>query len=75
MRNSIKRAQTTVVSKAAIAASRRYPERNVWYFRNNNNNECFVIGGNNVEAFKNSGIAPTMLGVEKRLYINGRKIG
>ena len=74
MRNSIKRAQTTVVSKAAIAASRRYPERNVWYFRNNNN-ECFVIGGNNVEAFKNSGIAPTMLGVEKRLYINGRKIG
>ena len=70
----MKRAQTTRVSKAAIAASRRYPERNVWYFRNSNN-ECFVIGGNNVEAFKNSGISSTMLGVEKRLYINGRKIG
>lgn len=70
----MKRAQTTKVSKAAIAASRRYPERNVWYFCNGNN-ECFVIGGNNVEAFKNSGIASTMLGVEKRLYINGRKIG
>lgn len=74
MKNSIKRAQTTVVSKAAIAASRRYPERNVWYFHSGNN-ECFVIGGNNVEAFKNSGIASTMLGVEKRRYINGHKIG
>lgn len=70
----MKRTQTTVVSKAAIATSRKYPERNVWYFRNGNN-ECFVIGGNSVEAFKNSGIAPTMLEVEKRLYINGRKIG
>ena len=71
---TMKRAQTTRVSKAAIVASRKYPERNVWYFRNGNN-ECFVIGGNNVEAFKNSGISSTMLGVEKRLYINGRKIG
>ena len=70
----MKRAQTTVVSKAAIAASRKYPERNVWYFRNGSN-ECFVIGGNNMEAFENSGISSTMLGVEKRLYINGRKIG
>lgn len=57
---TMKRAQTTRVSKAAIATSRKYPERNVW---------------NNVEAFKNSGIASTMLGVEKRLYINGHKIG
>lgn len=70
----MKRAQTTNVSKAAIAASRKYPERNVWYFHNGNN-ECFVIGGNNVEAFRNSGIAPTMIGVERRLYINGHKIG
>lgn len=70
----MKRAQTTSVSKAAIAASRKYPERNVWYFRNGNN-ECFVIGGKSKEAFENSGIAPTMLGVERRLYINGRKIG
>lgn len=70
----MKRAQTTAVSKAAIAASRRYPERNIHYFRNGNN-ECFIIGGNGLDAFKNSGIAPTMLGVEHRLYINGRKIG
>ncbi len=70
----MKRAQTTTVSKSAIAASRRYPERNVWYFRKGNN-ECFVIGGKSGEAFKNSGIASTMLGVETRLYINGRKIG
>ena len=70
----MKRAQTTTVSKAAIAASRKYLERNVWYFRKGNN-ECFVIGGKSGEAFKNSGIASTMLGVETRLYINGRKIG
>lgn len=70
----MRRAKTTRTSKAAIAASRKYPERNVWYFRNGNN-ECYVIGGNNWEAFKKSGIAPNMLGVERRLYINGRKIG
>ena len=70
----MKRVQTTTVSKAAIAASRRHPERNVWYFRNGNN-ECFIIGRNNRDAFEKSGIAPTMLGVETRLYINGRKIG
>lgn len=70
----MKRAQTTTVSKAAIATSRRYPERNVWYFRKGSN-ECFVIGGKSGEAFKKSGIASTMLGVETRLYINGRKIG
>lgn len=70
----MKRAQTTTVSKSAIVASRKYPERNVWYFRKGNN-ECFVIGGKSGEAFKNSGIASTMLGVETRLYINGRKIG
>lgn len=67
------RAKTTTVSKAAIEASRKYPARNVWYFRNGNN-ECFVIGGKSGEAFERSGIAPTMLGAERRLYINGRKI-
>ena len=70
----MKRARITRVSKAAIAASRRYPNRNIHYFRNGNN-EFFIIGGNNLDAFKNSGIAPTMIGVEHRLYINGRKIG
>lgn len=68
------RAKTTTVSKAAIAASRKYPEKNVWYF-SKGNNECFVIGGKSYDAFLRSGIAPTMLGVEKRLYQNGRKIG
>ena len=69
------RAKTTKVSKAAIEASRKYPERNVWYFAHGNN-ECFVIGGgNSLEAFKRSGIAPTMMYVKTRLYINGRKIG
>ena len=70
----MKRAQTTTVSKAAIAASRKYPERNVWYFRKGNN-ECFVICKNGGDAFDKSGIAPTMAGVETRLYFNGRKIG
>lgn len=68
------RAKTTTTSKAAIATSRKYPNRNVWYFRQGAN-ECFVIGGNNLEAFKQSNIAPTMLNVETRLYQNGRKIG
>ena len=68
------KARTTAVSKAAIKASRKYPEKNVWYFRNGNN-ECFVIGGKDLEAFQRSGIAPAMLGVEKRLYQNGKKIG
>ncbi len=68
------RAKTTKVSKAAIEASRKYPERNVWYFAHGNN-ECFVIGGNSLDAFKRSGIASTMMYVHKRLYINGRKIG
>ena len=35
------RAKTTKVSKAAIAASRKYPERHIWYFRHGNN-ECYV---------------------------------
>ena len=68
------RAKTTKVSKAAIEASRKYPEMRVWYFAKGNN-ECYIIGGNNLEAFQQSRIAPTMLGVEKRLYISGRKIG
>lgn len=68
------KARTTAVTKAAIAASRKYPEKNVWYFCKGNN-ECFIIGGKSGDAFKASGIAPTMLGVEKRHYINGRKMG
>lgn len=68
------RAKTTATSKAAIATSRKYPDKNVWYFRNGNN-ECFVIGGKSMDAFERSGIAPSMLGVERRLYQNGRKIG
>lgn len=68
------RAKTTTVTKAAIATSRRYPERNVWYFRKGNN-ECYVIGGKSLEAFRRSGISNTMLDVEMRQYINGRKIG
>jgi hypothetical protein len=68
------RAKTTFVSKAAIETSRKYPEKNVWYFAYGNN-ECFVIGGNDRDAFLRSGIAPSMLKVEKRLYQNGRKIG
>ena len=68
------KARTTKTTKAAIAASRKYPEKRVWYFAYGNN-ECYVIGGNNLEAFQQSRIAPSMLGVEKRLYINGRKIG
>ena len=70
----MKKARTTVVSKAAIEASRKYPEKNVWYFCKGNN-ECYVIGGNSLEAFQRSGISNTMLDVEKRLYHNGRKIG
>ena len=70
----MRRAQTTSTSKAAISASRKYPERNVWYFRKGNN-ECYVIGGMSGEAFSRSGISPTMAGVERRLYIGGRKIG
>ena len=68
------RAKTTATSKAAIEASRRYPEKNVWYFHKGNN-ECYVIGGMSGEAFQRSGIAPTMMGVERRLYVNGKKIG
>lgn len=68
------RAKTTYVSKAAIEASRQYPERCVWYFAHGNN-ECFVIGGNQLDAFLRSGIAPSMMHCERRLYINGRKIG
>lgn len=68
------KARTTTVSKAAIATSRKYPEKNIWYFCKGDN-ECFVIGGKSLEAFQRSGIAPTMMGVEKRLYQNGRKIG
>ncbi len=70
----MERARTTTVTKAAIAASRRYPERNVWYFRKGSN-ECFVICCKEGDAFDKSGIAPTMAGVETRLYFNGRKIG
>ena len=66
--------KTTSVSKAAIAASRKYPEKNVWYFRKGSN-ECYVIGGMSGEAFIKSRIANNMLGVERRLYVNGRKIG
>lgn len=68
------RAKVTAVSKAAIEASRRYPEKNVWYFCKGSN-ECYVIGGKSLEAFQRSGIAPSLLGVEKRLYLAGRKIG
>lgn len=70
----MKKARTTTTSKAAIEASRRYPERNVWYFCKGSN-ECYVIGGKSLEAFQRSGISNTMLGVEMRQYINGRKIG
>ncbi len=68
------KAKTTKVSKAAIAASRKYPQKAVWYFAKGSN-ECYVIGGNSREAFETSGIAPTMLGIDHRQYINGRKIG
>lgn len=68
------RARTTKTTKAAIATSRKYPERNVWYFCKGNN-ECYVIGGKSGEAFERSGIAPSLAGVECRLYINGKKIG
>ena len=66
-------ARITKVSRAAIAASRKYPEKNVWYFRKGNN-ECFVIGGLSMDAFYQSGIARTPLGVERRLYVGGRKV-
>lgn len=68
------KAKTTPTSKAAIEASRKYPEKNIWYFRKGSN-ECFVIGGKSLDAFQRSGIAPNMLGVEKRLYQAGKKIG
>ena len=68
------RAKTTTTTKAAIEASRKYPEKNVWYFARGNN-ECFIIGGKSGDAFLRSGISSTMIGVEKRLYQNGRKIG
>lgn len=67
------RARTTSVTKAAIAASRKYPEKNVWYFCKGNN-ECFIIGGNNVDALHKAGF-PGFAGVEHRHYINGRKQG
>jgi hypothetical protein len=68
------KAITTSVTKAAIAASRKYPEKTIWYFRKVNN-ECFVIGGFSNEAFAQSRISPTHEGVECRMYKNGRKIG
>lgn len=67
------RAKVTPVSKAALAASRKYMNTYVWYFRQGSN-ECFVIGGNSLEAFQASGIAPTMLTVERRMYLNGKKL-
>lgn len=67
------RARVTSVTKAALAASRKYPNTNVWYFRQGNN-ECFVIGGNANEAFSSSCIAPTRLYVEYWWYLNGKKI-
>lgn len=70
----MKKARTTNTTKAALAASRKHPERTVWYFCKGNN-ECFVIGGMSGEAFRQSGIAPTRQGVECRMYLNGRKIG
>lgn len=67
------RKRTTAVSKAAIRTSRKYPDKNVWYFCKGNN-ECFVIGGLSYYAFIKSGISNTLLDVEKRLYVNGRKV-
>lgn len=68
------RAKTTKVTKAAISASRKYPEKYVWYFRNGNN-ECFVIGGNSAEALHNAGFANFSGITEHRMYLNGRKLG
>lgn len=67
------RAKTTTVTKAAIAASRKYPEMNIWYFCNGNN-ECYIIGGNSLDALHRAGFS-NYAGVEHRHYINGRKIG
>lgn len=67
------KARTTTVTKAAIAASRKYPEKNIWYFCKGSN-ECFVIGGNNVDALHKAGFH-SFAGVEHRHYINGRKQG
>lgn len=65
------RARTTPTTKAAIAASRKYPEKNIWYFRNGSN-ECYIIGGNNLEALHRAGFPNYSAIDERRQYINGR---